>query len=106
MTDVLPEPPSIVCPRCGRRSFALRDVQMRYCGACHRFHDEPASEEAPMISKAEAHYRVATGQGDALTTAVEACVPDGICAEMSALQKLLDAARAWRAGREEAPDAE
>ena len=27
--------PSIVCPKCGRRSFNLHDVEERYCGWCH-----------------------------------------------------------------------
>lgn len=34
------EQPSIVCPRCGRRSFHPEDVRQRYCGACHMFHDD------------------------------------------------------------------
>jgi len=50
MTDVRtepprPEPPSIVCPRCGRRSYHLRDIQERYCAACHRFHDDEDEED-------------------------------------------------------------
>ena len=28
-------PPSIVCPRCRRRSFNANDIRERYCGACH-----------------------------------------------------------------------
>jgi len=45
-----PDLPSIVCPRCGRRSYSRRDVEQRYCGACHMFHedmdqDEEADEE-------------------------------------------------------------
>lgn len=31
---------SIVCPRCGRRSWQPEDVRQRYCGACHRWHDD------------------------------------------------------------------
>jgi ribosomal protein L37E len=38
------EPPSIVCPRCGRRSYNLRDIEERYCGACHHFHDDPEAD--------------------------------------------------------------
>ena len=34
-------PSSILCPRCGRRSYHPTDVAERYCGGCHRFHDEP-----------------------------------------------------------------
>lgn len=32
--------PSIRCPKCGRLSINPRDVQERYCGACHEFHDQ------------------------------------------------------------------
>lgn len=35
-----PEPESITCPQCGRTSFHPVDVRERYCGACHRFHDQ------------------------------------------------------------------
>jgi hypothetical protein len=38
----VPEP-SIECPRCRRRSFNPNDIRERYCGACHRFHDEVSS---------------------------------------------------------------
>lgn len=31
---------SIVCPRCRRRSFNANDIAERYCGACHRFHED------------------------------------------------------------------
>lgn len=32
--------PYIVCPKCGRTSHNPNDVQERYCGACHAFHDD------------------------------------------------------------------
>lgn len=32
-------PASITCPRCGRTSYHPRDIQERYCGACHQFHE-------------------------------------------------------------------
>jgi hypothetical protein len=35
----------ITCPICGRTSFSRDDVVHRYCGHCHRFHDEMTVEE-------------------------------------------------------------
>jgi ribosomal protein S27AE len=32
--------PHIVCPRCGAVSHHPKDISERYCGRCHRFHDE------------------------------------------------------------------
>jgi hypothetical protein len=29
------------CPTCGKVSFNPMDIEMRYCGACHRFADSP-----------------------------------------------------------------
>lgn len=37
-------PPSITCPRCHLVSYNPSDVQERYCGFCHRFHDDPLAE--------------------------------------------------------------
>jgi ribosomal protein L37E len=34
-----PPPPSILCPKCLKRSFNLEDVNHSYCGFCHEFHD-------------------------------------------------------------------
>lgn len=31
--------PSITCPVCHKTSYNLGDVQHRYCGFCHQFHD-------------------------------------------------------------------
>lgn len=31
---------SITCPRCGKTSFNLGDIENRYCGYCHAFHDD------------------------------------------------------------------
>jgi hypothetical protein len=31
---------SIVCPRCGRRSYNVNDIRQRYCGHCHMYHDD------------------------------------------------------------------
>ncbi len=33
--------PSITCPICHRVSYNLNDIAQRYCGQCHRFHDDP-----------------------------------------------------------------
>lgn len=32
--------PYIVCPRCGSVSHHPKDISERYCGKCHRFHNE------------------------------------------------------------------
>jgi hypothetical protein len=32
--------PYIVCPACGRVSHNPHDIEHRYCGACHAFHDD------------------------------------------------------------------
>jgi ribosomal protein L37E len=32
--------PSITCPRCGKVSYNPTDVEQRYCGACHAFHQD------------------------------------------------------------------
>jgi len=32
--------PSIVCPTCFTESFNSTDIKERYCGHCHKFHDE------------------------------------------------------------------
>jgi hypothetical protein len=45
--------PSIVCPKCGMRSHNPNDVEQRYCGNCHAFHDDlqrlppPGHPDAP-----------------------------------------------------------
>jgi hypothetical protein len=36
----LPAAPSIACPSCGKRSYNANDVNYRYCGYCHQFHDD------------------------------------------------------------------
>ena len=33
-------PVAIQCLLCGRTSYHPQDVHERYCGACHRFHDD------------------------------------------------------------------
>lgn len=35
MTD----PPSITCPVCEMTSYHPKDIEYRYCGKCHQFHD-------------------------------------------------------------------
>jgi len=34
-------PIGIRCLTCGRTSYNRNDVEQRYCGNCHRFHDDP-----------------------------------------------------------------
>jgi hypothetical protein len=34
---------AFACPRCGRTSYHPKDVQERYCGACHEFFPEERS---------------------------------------------------------------
>lgn len=33
------------CLKCRRTSYHPRDVEHRYCGNCHVFHDDPNAEE-------------------------------------------------------------
>lgn len=37
-------PSSITCPTCHLVSYNPSDIRERYCGYCHRFHDEPIPE--------------------------------------------------------------
>jgi ribosomal protein S27AE len=39
-TDGLRGPASITCLVCGATSFNAHDVDQRYCGKCHVFHEE------------------------------------------------------------------
>lgn len=39
--------PSIVCPKCKRRSHHPQDVEFRYCGACGGFHDDLTNGKSP-----------------------------------------------------------
>ena len=32
--------PSITCLRCGMTSYNPNDILYRYCGNCHKFHEE------------------------------------------------------------------
>jgi len=43
--DETPPPPSIKCPRCGMISFHPKDIEERYCAACHLWHDDPVADE-------------------------------------------------------------
>lgn len=31
-------PGSITCPKCGKASYHPKDIEQRYCGACHMYH--------------------------------------------------------------------
>lgn len=39
--------PYIQCLRCGFVSYHPRDIQARYCGRCHVFHDDPPPDLCP-----------------------------------------------------------
>lgn len=32
--------PSIICLSCGMQSYNLNDIENRYCGKCHKFHEQ------------------------------------------------------------------
>lgn len=38
-TDVPVTIPSITCPVCCATSYHPADIEQRYCGRCHKFHD-------------------------------------------------------------------
>jgi hypothetical protein len=35
--------PFIICDSCGFKSFNSNDIAERYCGACHKYHDDRSS---------------------------------------------------------------
>lgn len=39
--------PSIVCPRCGLRSYHPRDIEEQYCVSCHDFHENMREATMP-----------------------------------------------------------
>jgi len=39
--------PSIICPRCGLRSYHPRDIEEHYCGRCHDFHENMREATMP-----------------------------------------------------------
>lgn len=41
--EARPGVPAIQCLKCGMVSFHPKDIEERYCGHCHEFHD-PAKE--------------------------------------------------------------
>jgi hypothetical protein len=41
--------PAFTCPRCGRTSHNINDVQERYCGNCHLFIEEELMEDLYLI---------------------------------------------------------
>jgi hypothetical protein len=42
---------AITCETCGLTSHNRHDVEERYCGNCHVFHDDPADPAGKHISK-------------------------------------------------------
>lgn len=45
--DLVDEGQSIHCLLCGTTSHNPNDVRERYCGFCHRFHDDATIEGLP-----------------------------------------------------------
>ena len=41
------EAESITCPQCGMTSHNKNDIEQRYCGNCHQYHDDMVSETEP-----------------------------------------------------------
>jgi hypothetical protein len=39
-------PPFILCKTCGLKSYNPYDIGLRYCGQCHKFHDDEGQEGA------------------------------------------------------------
>jgi len=37
---------SITCHTCGLTSYHPKDVEQRYCGKCHKFHDDEADKQS------------------------------------------------------------
>jgi ribosomal protein L37E len=44
---IAPDASWIRCHRCGRTSYNRNDVAQRYCGFCHRFHDDEDIKKGP-----------------------------------------------------------
>ncbi len=65
--------PAIQCLRCGLVSYHPKDVEHRYCGRCHIFHEEIA-----MRSRREA--------GTLLAAAITCLRPDLTCEEAQRLR--------------------
>jgi hypothetical protein len=47
----------IRCHACGTTSYHPVDVEQRYCGFCHRFHEEPSGLGAPRAPNAPSPIR-------------------------------------------------
>lgn len=39
------EEPSITCPKCGRTSYHPKDIEERYCGFCHEWHNNMKGQQ-------------------------------------------------------------
>jgi hypothetical protein len=39
--QLAPDGKSITCLTCHRTSYNPNDVKEKYCGACHKFHEDP-----------------------------------------------------------------
>jgi hypothetical protein len=40
--------PTIRCETCGRVSYNPNDIEQKYCGACHKFADDPPRKDAQL----------------------------------------------------------
>ena len=52
------EPLYIKCPQCGKTSYNPSDIEQRYCGNCHAFHDalnQAAEDKAQELYGPNAH---------------------------------------------------
>ena len=52
--------PSIACPKCGMVSYNPNDVEQRYCGNCHAFHDDLPKRLPPEHPDAPKYWRYET----------------------------------------------
>lgn len=40
--------PSITCPQCGMTSYHPMDIEKKYCGNCHQFHNAMGKQRLPV----------------------------------------------------------
>lgn len=95
-------PVSITCPWCEATSHHPTDVAMRYCGRCHRFHDQPPPNRPEEF--AEPRHRVGAwtqpvGEPEAPLTLICA---DPACEVTATVAGTLLPPREWMPGAEAA----
>ena len=52
---VAPDAGFITCLRCGKTSYNPNDVQQRYCGHCHVFHEESELDQPGQMGQGRVH---------------------------------------------------